>query len=100
MMWRDVISIGSVTETTENGEVVQTATYRDVFANKKSVKRYDKYQSMLVGLKPELVFEINTFEFDNDERVMFNGNEYDIINAYESGEITELTVTRHTGGDI
>ena len=99
-MWKDVIELGNMTETIVYGEPIQAMTYRQVFANKKSVKQSEFYKAAVVGLTPQLVFEIYSFEFDNEEKVRFGGKEYSIIRAYEKGETTELTVTSQVGSEV
>ena len=99
-MWRDVIDLGNLTETIVYGEPIQSMVYRQVFANKKSVRQSEFYQAANVGLKPELVFEVNSFEFSNDERIKYNDKEYSIIRVYDKGETTELTVTTYVGSEV
>lgn len=99
-MWRDVIELGNLAEVIEYGEPIQFTEWREVFANKKSVRQSEFYQASTVGLKPELVFEIRSIEFNNDEKVRYNEKEYSIIRAYEKGETTELTVTSHVGSEV
>ncbi|MBW8382496.1 MAG: hypothetical protein K0M69_08270 [Youngiibacter sp.] len=96
----DLIELGNVSETIILGEPVRTITYREVFAKKRSVRQSEFYQGANVGLKPELVFEVRTLEFENDEKIRYLGKEYDIIRTYDKGELTELTVTSHIGGEI
>lgn len=100
MTWDEQIQLGNIVETIERGEPLQSIEWRTVFANKKSVKQSEFYQAANVGLKPELVFEVHTFEFDNDEKVKFEGKEYTIIRTYNKGKITELTVSAHVGVDV
>lgn len=99
-LWDELIELGNLTEVIEYGEPIQTFVWREVFANKKSVKQSEFYQAANVGLKPELVFEVHSFEFNNDEKVKYNGKEYSIVRVYENGDITELTVTSHVGGEV
>ena len=99
-MWRDVIDLGNLTETIVYGEPIQSMEWREVFANKKSVRQSEFYQASNVGLKPELVFEIRSIEFSNDEKVRYNGKEYSIIRAYDKGETTELTITSQVGSEV
>ena len=99
-MWRDVIDLGNLTETIVYGEPIQSMVYRQVFANKKSVRQSEFYQAANVGLKPELVFEVNSFEFSNDERIKYNDKEYSIIRVYDKGETTELTATTYVGSEV
>ncbi|MGB4661884.1 MAG: phage head closure protein [Mobilitalea sp.] len=100
-MWKDSIELGNLTETIVHGEPVSEMVYRDVFANKKSVRQSEFYQAATVGLKPELVFEVHSFEFDNDEKVRYPAGEagkiYSIIRVFDKGEITELTVSSFVG---
>lgn len=99
-MWKDVIELGNLVEVIEHGEPIQAMEYREVYANKKSVRQSEFYQAANVGLKPELLFEVNSFEFDNDERVRYNNKVYSIIRTYDKGEITELTVTSFVGSEV
>ncbi len=99
-MWKEVIEIGNMVEVIDYGEPIQSMVYRQVFANKKSVRQSEFYQAANVGLKPELIFEINSFEFNNDEKVKYQGKEYSIIRTYDKGEVTELTVTSHVGSEV
>lgn len=104
MGWIDVIELGNLSEEIIHGEPIQTIVYRELFANKKSVGQREFYQAANAGLKPELVFEIRSFEFDNDEMVRYpvgeNGKVYSIIRAYEKGEITELTLSAFVGSEV
>jgi SPP1 family predicted phage head-tail adaptor len=99
-MWKEVIELGNMTEEIIYGEPIQTMVYREVYANKKSVRQSEFYQAANIGLKPELIFEVYSFEFNNDEKVRYNGKEYTIIRVYDKGEIIELTVSSQTGSEI
>ena len=90
MRWTELIDLGSVTETIVSGEVITSYSYRTVYANKLSVRSKEYYESRLVGLKPELMFEIRTSEYDNEVKLKFNDKVYDIIRTYEKGEYIEL----------
>ena len=70
-MWKDVIELGNTSETIEKGEPVQSIVYREVFANRKSVRMNEFYQAANAGLKPELIFEMYSFEFKADEFVRY-----------------------------
>lgn len=66
-------------------------TERAVYINKKSVQRSEFYQAAATGLKPEIVFEVHTFEYE-DETVFRHGDKrYNIIRVYDlPGDLTEL----------
>lgn len=100
MLWKDVIELGQEVETVENFEVVKTWVYKQVFVNKKSVRQSEVYQAATVGLKPELMFEVRSLDYDNEERVKYNNKLYEITRVYDKGEITELICTAKTGSDV
>lgn len=99
-MWREVIELANLVETILHGEVVKDATYRKVYANKRSVRQSEFYQGASAGLKPELVFEIRSIEFGDEEYIRFNGKMYTIMRTYENCENIELTVTTFAGVDV
>jgi SPP1 family predicted phage head-tail adaptor len=100
-MWNEVIELGNIHETIEHGEPLQSMEYRKVYANKKSIRQSEFYQAANVGLKPELVFEVHSFEFENDEKVRYpagvDGKVFSIIRTYDKGESIELTLSSFTG---
>lgn len=102
-MWNEIIELGNLQTTIINGEPSSAYVYRQVFANKKSVRQSEHYQAAQIGLKPELVFEVHNFEFNNDEKVRYpvtTGVEYTIIRTYTIGEITELTLSAKGGTEL
>lgn len=99
-MWRDVVELGNASETIVNGEPVHTFTWRTVFANKKGVRMSEFYKAANTALRPELSFEVRSEEFNNDERLRYDGQEYAIIRTYDRGEITELTVEAYAGSEV
>lgn len=101
-MWNEVIELGNQVESIEYGEPIQTMVYREVYANELSVKQSEFYQAANAGLKPELVFEVHDFEFDNDEKVRYpvgiEGTEYSIIRTYKNKKGNrELVISSHVG---
>ena len=99
-MWKDIINLGQQIETMTNYEPVKSWSWRQVYCNKKSVRQSEKYQAASVGLKPELMFEIRSIEYDQEERVDFNGKIYEITRVYDRGDVTELIVSAVTGSEI
>jgi len=91
-MFRDVIELITAT-TTQNtiGDNIDTKTYSQRFANKKSVRQSEFYQAMNNGLKPSLMFEIRSIDYNNEESLRYNSKEYTIIRTYDKGEVIELT---------
>lgn len=99
-MWKDIIELGQQIETITNYEAVKSWSWRQVYCNKKSVRQSEKYQAASVGLKPELMFEVMSIEYDQEERIEFNDKLYEITRVYERGEVTELIVSAVTGSEI
>lgn len=97
MNWNDKIELGKVTETVVYGEPIQSVAWTKVFANKRAVRQSEFYAASNVGLKPELMFEINSDEFDGHSKVKYGTTEYEIIRTYDKGEVMELTVAGKVG---
>jgi SPP1 family predicted phage head-tail adaptor len=92
MLFRDVVNLISVS-TTENdmGDIIEIEKSRQVFANKKSVTRAEFYQAAVTDLRPELMFEVRSIEYENEKKLKFNNKTYNIIRIYsKNDELTEL----------
>lgn len=92
MMWRDVVMLRSVTNAiNEYGDMIESATDVQVFANKKSIRQSEFYQAHATGLRPELMFEVRSVDYDEQPQLVYNSKTYNIIRTYtKNGEITEL----------
>lgn len=91
--WSDVIYFDTESTSVENGMgdvIVVPGKPRMVFANKKSVRQNEFYQAQALGLRPELMFEIRSFEYTGEEKLEFDDHEYSIIRTYDRGETIEL----------
>lgn len=100
MRWGEVIELGQQKEQEIHHEIIKSWDYRQVFANKKSVRQSEYYQAATVGLRPELVFEIHGEDFEGEEMLRYNGKEYAIIRVYDKGGSLELTVSSWTGSEV
>jgi hypothetical protein len=102
MMWRDVITLQAESMTiNEYGDRVFNKTPVIVFANKKSIRQSEFYQAFATGLKPELMFEVRSVDYDGQPTLLFNFKEYVIIRTHsKNDEITELVCSGmvQTGG--
>lgn len=98
------IEIGNLEETIEYGEVKKTKVWETRLANKLDDNRSEFYQAARSGLKPELTFEINDFEYNNEEYVRYpagdTGKEYTIVRAAKRDEMRELVISTHTGSEV
>ncbi len=93
-MWKDVIELGTPPINTTYEEPDIPTEWMQVFANKKSVRQSEFYQSAGVGLKPELVFEIKSFEYADNKYVKHEGTMYNILRTFIKSDIIELVVSR------
>ena len=65
-----------------------------LLCRKKSVTRSEFYQANQAGIRPSLVVDIHSFEYDNQELAEFEGKRYRILKTYPVDlETLELTMT-------
>lgn len=94
------IELGNLIEIIDHGEVISNFVWRPLFGNKKSIRQTEFYSAANVGLKPELVFEVFSFEYLNDEKLRYNSKEFFIIRTYEKGDKIELTISATVGTTV
>ena len=94
------IELGQMTETEVNFEIIKDWIYTPAYATKKSIKQSEFYNAATIGMKPELVFVVRDFEYQNHERLKYNNVTYEIIRAYEIDDVVELIVTTWSGSDV
>lgn len=102
-MFNEAIDLGKSIETKIDGEVIDSIQWEFRLANQLNDNRSEFYQGAAAGLKPELTFEINGFEYGGEEYVRFpagTGVIYSVIRASKRGEMRELICTTHTGVDV
>jgi len=64
-----------------------------ILCRKRSITRSEFYQASQVGLRPSLIVDIHSFEYNNEEEAEFNGKRYRILKTFPIGlEILELTL--------
>lgn len=83
--------ITCVNRTNEVGDLICDETERKVLAHMESIKQSEFYKAKAVGLKPEYVFKIRSFEFKYEEKLRYRGKVYRILRVYTRNDgITEL----------
>lgn len=92
MLFRDVIDLIFLEENENvNGfPVTSIKAKRTIFANKKSVQRNEFYLASQQGFKLSLMFEIRAIEYNSENYLLFQEKQYEIVRAYEKGELMEL----------
>lgn len=103
-MFKDIANLIYTTEMQdEEGYPIQAEVKTEVFVNKKSVARTEFYIAMQSGMKPSVIFELRTEDYELTKHVVnsktlfadkveYDGGQYDIIRTYAKGEsMIELT---------
>lgn len=65
-----------------------------ILANKKSIRSNEYWQSQQSGVKLQVTFEVHSFEYNGEEKLLHEGKEYEIIRTYEKGNLVELICGR------
>jgi head-tail adaptor len=97
MLWRDVVGLIAVTKSRDayGEETDADSDPREVIANKKSVRQTEFYQAAAVGIKPEIVFEVQSIEYRDEPKLVNEGTVYQIIRTFsKNGERLELICSR------
>ena len=92
MYFSDKIELIAITVTENSmGDMIETETKTEVFANKKSIRQSEFYQAAATGLRPEIMFEVWSEEYSNQPKLKYNNKLYTIIRTYDKdGELIEL----------
>lgn len=95
MLWRDTVGLISlVPGQNEYGDPVMVeGPPRTVYANKRSIRQSEFYQAAQAGLRPEIMFEVRSAEYQGEPKLVYDGTTYRIIRTYDRGEVTELICT-------
>lgn len=89
--WSDTVDLITKTNTTDKyGDTISTEITTTVYANKLSIRQSEFYQAQSIGLKPEVAFEVRSFEYNGQGNLKFNNKEYSIVRTYDKGEFIEL----------
>ena len=68
----------------EIGNQTPTEIKTVVYCGLKSIGRTEFYNAVANGLKPELIFNINKFEYSGEQLVEFEDKKYKIIRTYSN----------------
>lgn len=89
MYFSDRISLRTVTITSDTyGGETRSYTDTTVWANKKSVTRSEFYLANSNGIKVDIVFEVHTEDYNDQQYVLYGSTHYNVIRAYQKGEGT------------
>lgn len=96
-----IVELVTKTDTQRNdyGEPIYSEKRKRIFAVKKAVRQSEFFQAAAAGFKPEIVLEVNSFEYNNEELCYLEGKCFKIYRAYpiSRSERTELYLTDVVG---
>lgn len=85
MMFNDELTlIKEKTVVDDIGNQLKEITKKTVLCSVSSLTRNEFYAGATAGFKPQLVFTINGFEYDNEELIEYNDQTYTIIRTYRA----------------
>jgi len=89
------VNLCKVVKGYSGGFPTETETKTAVWADVQSVKRQEFYAAQSAGVQADIVFVVNTLDFDEHTRVEHDGKTYEIKRAYQTGlDHVELTCAR------
>lgn len=98
-MHNDIIELGRG-EITENAAADQNLeyTFREVFAEVRSVSQNEFYTAAQSGFKPVYRFILaDYYDYEGEEIVRYQDELYNIVRTFRNGVELELTVERRIG---
>lgn len=80
------------------GNEILTQTPRMIYCQIQSVTRNEYYAAGTDDIKPELDLRItHRLDYEGENLVRYNGELYDVIRTFWSGDAVTLTLTKHVG---
>lgn len=82
------------------GDQIATETKRTVFAELSSVSEREFFDAGQNGLKPDRKFTVKTCEYEHEDALEYNSQQYSIYRTYERGDgRVELYTERRVGNE-
>ena len=81
----------------ENGNEKTNRIETEIFGTLKSVGLREFAAASQMGLKPELMVEIWSFEYNGEEKIKLEEKLYSIYRTYQKGDRLELYLTQRSG---
>lgn len=82
------------------GNQIPVNNRKSILCKVDSVGRSEFYSAASTSLRPEVVFTIHNYEYGNERKIEFEGQQYSVIRTYAIGfEELELTCER-VGADV
>lgn len=94
MWFNETIELGTETQTVTYGEPISTMTWREVYADKKSVLQKEIEMGNVLGFRPELKFEVYSFEYNGEKFARYKNVVYTITNSNSQGDKTWFNLSK------
>lgn len=94
-MYDHIIELGTVSHTQNDyGQEQETVTWKEVFADVRSVSRSEFYSAAMANIRPTVIFALaDYYDYDDERIIRYNGKTYDVIRTYIRGGETEIEIT-------
>lgn len=86
MLWSDVVELITITTSVNDlGNPIENKTYREVFAERKSVNMKEFYMAQQTNLRPEIIIILQELDYEGEQKVRYNNVEYYVVRIYNAG---------------
>lgn len=83
MMFDDELTLIKITHTTNDmGDSLEVEDRTNILCSLQSVTMSEHYQAAKHDVKPEIVFVINKYDYDNQQQVEYDSNKYRVVRSY------------------
>lgn len=100
-MYNDEVGLISITISNDSlGNQIETKNTDVILCKKKSVSQAEFYNAAINGIKPSLSLVVHAYEYDDQRKIVFLGEEFNVIRTYEeSFEEIELICEKAVSND-
>lgn len=78
----EITLIRTVNTVNDGGDTIQTEIEINILASKLNYRSKEFYQAFTNGLKPEITFAVNKYEYGNERILKYEGSRYKIVDVY------------------
>ncbi|PPA71910.1 phage head closure protein [Jeotgalibacillus proteolyticus] len=87
----ELILVGTTEGENPMGDPITIDTQSVVFCNVQSTTRSEHYSAAANGLKPEIVFVVNVYEYNKEKVVIYDDDQYNVLRTYQPKKSKDLS---------
>ena len=87
-----LITPGRIEEDELGNQIPIDPVETPIYCGVKSIGRTEYYNAAATGLRPEIIFVVHAYEYDEQKQIRFDGVEYRVMRTYEV-DFEELELT-------